>query len=1175
MPCQRTLIHAYPGTGLIEAVNNFTTHTRENPFGTWLILPTRRLVRTVRDQLIKSKISFLPDQVSTLDDMCAYLVGHYGGRTTLIKPETSRLLIVDLLKKHQEELSLFFVQKNPSPRAVQDLQVLMQVITRREIDYPACLGPLQSEKSEQISFLISAYRNKLLEKNLVDEDTLLSWVIESLNNTENTEMRSVLSHVHVYGIFEPLPLEMRLIEAVGEVSKTLHYTLPAGIDKEIFSDTGDWLMPADEIVLPSDDLIKQMTGIFCHEPSSAQNYLSFPHIAWKGFSDPATEMTEVAREISRLHENGVRFEDIAIVSPDYRKTLGYATTACDDSGIPLNPSQGPLLQACPLIAYFMSVFDLLEKGFRYEELVRVIQSPYFRFRWEENPPDEKDLSDRNVSGEDNNKETGGYHYLSYRSFDLLCRTYGLDSGHIDWKNRLQEVLHLFARADEEEDGNGTEDGNDWKDDNKDKEQEDNCVPVKPAAKAYSPRRTLGKREIEKTVEGLVRAIEIFKKLQDKRTIREHVRHLKMVLMETGSPVPGLGHKNYENAWLTDEEFLDLTSFDELLTGLMELSGTGVISHLEPGTNISFTEFISTVRHLLQEKSGRVKPGLSGVMLTGIREIAHQTYPYVFLVSLNEGNIPRLTTRLPFTNSSENSRMDTRTLSDILRQEKYQFIAALVSGSARVYMSWYEHKDERTVLPSVFIDYLKSSSIIPEWEACPGEDIQLSWFSGDMEASFAAGAFIRNNEWEKSAPLIPATVSLSSLVERIIIERSYRFRLNRSEYDGLLGNDQLIKSALGLKFGQGHLWSSSMLETYAKCPFRFYLERVLAIRPLPEIGSDIPPETKGNLIHTILTRFKRSMHDLGSLPIRESGYESALSVIMDIAIDECEKVPYKTPLWYAKRKQILGGEGIGEGILERFIKVEIKRLSPDDDGRIPHQFTPRYFEYSFGAVKGPDDDPDSPGKPVDLILIRKNWKELKELTKLNGLKNSNKGIAPKEIQPGQGDDAEPTLFVGKIDRIDLTSDGHFGIIDYKTGKKIPGSTDLTKMTALQLPLYILAFQHISGKKPAFGSYIQLLRKIMHSIPIYNPVLKQTLPNGKLPRSEPGWHDILENSLERSISHVHDIKEGIFPIQATSACNPDWYCPYRTICRFQPDRGSQLGEWYLYPSETGDCIKAGDE
>ena len=148
---------------------------------------------------------------------------------------------------------------------------------------------------------------------------------------------------------------------------------------------------------------------------------------------------------------------------------------------------------------------------------------------------------------------------------------------------------------------------------------------------------------------------------------------------------------------------------------------------------------------------------------------------------------------------------------------------------------------------------------------------------------------------------------------------------------------------------------------------------------------------------------------------------------------------------------MGDDKVGDGMLDRFVFAEIERLQQDDDGRVPHPYKPSLFEFSFGAVKGPDDDPHSLHKPVDLIDIQKDWNQ-----------SDGDQIGKKS--------SDIVRFIGKIDRIDCTSDGLFGIIDYKTGKKMPGPSDLTRMTALQLPLYLLAYHKISHLTPAFGSYV---------------------------------------------------------------------------------------------------------
>jgi ATP-dependent helicase/DNAse subunit B len=358
---EKVLVYAAPGTGLQEAIHAFADHLRQDPFASWMILPTDRLCRHVREVLTRSRIVLLPDHICTLDEMCEFFVDQYGTHTSLIRRDLARVLLLDLIMNYQEQLPLFSSNKAPNPQFVHDLQIMMQVIIRREIDYPTCLRELQSEKSEQISRLITLYHTTLHEKNIVDQDTMLSWVITFLSSHDASTMRTIIRHVHFFGLFEPMALEKRLIAKLAAISETCRYTMPSGLDPGIFADKGDWFFHDYEEIIPSHKHVQQLTAIFSHDPKDG-DLLYFPHISAMGFQDPVAEMTEVAREIARLSATGVPYEDIAIATPDFRSTYGYASEICTDFGIPLQPSQGPLLTRSPLIAYYLSIFDFIEKG---------------------------------------------------------------------------------------------------------------------------------------------------------------------------------------------------------------------------------------------------------------------------------------------------------------------------------------------------------------------------------------------------------------------------------------------------------------------------------------------------------------------------------------------------------------------------------------------------------------------------------------------------------------------------------------------------------------------------------------------------------------------------------------------------------------------------------------------
>ena len=97
-------------------------------------------------------------------------------------------------------------------------------------------------------------------------------------------------------------------------------------------------------------------------------------------------------------------------------------------------------------------------------------------------------------------------------------------------------------------------------------------------------------------------------------------------------------------------------------------------------------------------------------MLGFRECPHLTFPVVFIGGLVEGTFPRLTTRLPFTNSLENARMGTRTLSEILREEQYYFIAALLSAQTMVYLSAPLADGEKPLLTSAFFERVRMRTV---------------------------------------------------------------------------------------------------------------------------------------------------------------------------------------------------------------------------------------------------------------------------------------------------------------------------------------------------------------------------------------------------------------------------------------------------------------------------------
>ncbi|HRI54226.1 MAG TPA: PD-(D/E)XK nuclease family protein [Pseudomonadota bacterium] len=206
-------------------------------------------------------------------------------------------------------------------------------------------------------------------------------------------------------------------------------------------------------------------------------------------------------------------------------------------------------------------------------------------------------------------------------------------------------------------------------------------------------------------------------------------------------------------------------------------------------------------------------------------------------------------------------------------------------------------------------------------------------------------------------------------------------------------------------------SASALEDYAKCPFRFFVRRVLKATPVTEGGEDLDPLASGRLHHAVLERFFLNRRDCGRLPLRGDADDRAA---MDQAVDE-------------ELRRFHGKERTGHPEL---LKVRVRRLRADllrllareASSPIDPDCVPARFEHRFGplALRGTDDG-DGDGD-------------------------------------GDTDGAGMALHIeGIIDRVDLGR-GRAVVLDYKAGRLLRYEELLRSHlleTSFQLPLYAAA------------------------------------------------------------------------------------------------------------------------
>jgi ATP-dependent helicase/nuclease subunit B len=213
------------------------------------------------------------------------------------------------------------------------------------------------------------------------------------------------------------------------------------------------------------------------------------------------------------------------------------------------------------------------------------------------------------------------------------------------------------------------------------------------------------------------------------------------------------------------------------------------------------------------------------------------------------------------------------------------------------------------------------------------------------------------------------------------------------YEGMLFD-------LSERFGAGHGWSASRLESYGTCPFEFFVAYGLELEPCIEAEDGFDVRMLGSMLHKVLEE-----HYSGSpSALRQAQDDASLRVN-----ETARKVFAAAPEEYGFRPTALWTQQQAE--LTRVLEKTVDALNKASQG-----FTPHTMEARFGM-----------GQP-SLVLK----------TEIGDIR-----------------------LHGYIDRLDAAPDGTLRVIDYKSGSAAISASHLKDGRRLQLPIYALAARDALG------------------------------------------------------------------------------------------------------------------
>jgi RecB family exonuclease len=392
-------------------------------------------------------------------------------------------------------------------------------------------------------------------------------------------------------------------------------------------------------------------------------------------------------------------------------------------------------------------------------------------------------------------------------------------------------------------------------------------------------------------------------------------------------------------------------------------------------------------------------------------------------------------------------------------------------------------------------------------ALAGECNLLAGIFADLNSLVAAGDSPWRDERGPGRVINPPTCA-AALEAGIRIVHARARGQSFGPAEGMLASPVAAKR-LAARFGAQHLWSPSQWETYASCPYKFFLHDVLGLEPLGDLVLETDFTRRGSRVHDVLAAFHQQWPEVRgnrSLSADEEAREflDHLHRVIEERIAIAPRVGIEAALLELDRRQI---RNWAASHFDHHLKYG------SACAKLGGELAPRHLEFRFGPARSGDaaSDPNSTSEAFILEV-----------------------------------DGEKIRITGQIDRVDVGAiDGQtvFNVIDYKSGKK----TNLTRAhiesgERLQLPIYVEAAQMLlfQGKATPLAAGYWSLASGFDSKGALSAAQEQPADDGCR------WEETRATVRRLVGQFVAAIRHGDFPVASRDdKCTS--YCEFHTVCR----------------------------
>ena len=521
-----------------------------------------------------------------------------------------------------------------------------------------------------------------------------------------------------------------------------------------------------------------------------------------------------------------------------------------------------------------------------------------------------------------------------------------------------------------------------------------------------------------------------------------------------------------------------------------------------------------------------------VFVGAVEEAAGRSFDLVFVPGLAEGVFPRRSGEDALLLDERRHALGGagfRLAVDVDRTHREQLLLRLAAGAAgRSLVTSFPRVDlvqGRARVPSLYaLDLLRAAEgRLPSIETLKGRAAAAGAAVVGWPAPANPDEAIDESEFDLAMlqPLLGGTLSpaerrgrarflLSSNehLARALRARAGRWRRGWFPVDGLVDVGDQAKEYLSRHRIGERSYSPTALQNFAACPYRFYLQAVLYLRPRDELVrlEQLDPMTRGGIFHEIQFGLFGALREAELLPVTSARLDDAFSVL-DVVVEEAER-EYRDEL---------------APPIERVWQAEFEGLRGDLRGWLRHVaeegggWTPTHAELGFGLARSRDRDPQSVREAAPVLDVAR--------------------------------------LRGSIDLVEEDAAGRLRVTDHKTGgaRHAGSSLVIGGGKVLQPVLYSLAAETVLGRDVVSGR------------------LSYCTQRGGYRAVTVGLDERSRNAAGRMFATVDGaLEEGFLP--AAPGKNECRFCDYRPVCgpyedlrvaRKQKSRLEPLNELRLEP------------